>query len=156
MSNVSWAVPTVALANVPGQTIELNSLANGTSNNGTVIDNETNRATHMDLQLHLASLNLSAQTNPSVTIHLLETADGSTTYDDGDDATANDALQSAKPPAAIFPLREGTAAETKDVTISGIQIPPGRWLIALTNETGVAFAVSGNTLKYRTYKLEIA
>ncbi len=155
MGAIDWGDEIVSFTNVPGMTTELNALAIGTSVISTVVDNETNESMYMDLQLHLASLDLSAQTNPAVVIHLLETADGSTTYD-GADATATDDLQPAKAPTCIMPVRVGSGSETKDCTISMIPIPPGRFLVSLINETNVQFAATLNTLKYRTYKVEVA
>lgn len=120
------------------------------------INNETDEAMFMDLQLHLGSLDLSAQTNPTVTIHLLESCDGGTTYEQATDATTDNDLQPPDAPDAIMAVRVGTAGEVKESVVSMIPIPPGYFKICLTNETNVQFAATGNTLKYRTYKATVA
>lgn len=153
-NDIKWETPTVALTSL--LTTSLNSLANATTDDGgqTPINNETNLCTFMDLELTLASLDLSAQTNPSVAIYLIESVDGGTDFD-----TYSDAVSAAAsiPPAdkicAIFGLRPGVAAEAKTAVKSMIPIPPGRFKLLLRNNTGVAFAASGNVLAYRTYNI---
>ncbi len=154
MGVIDWNDPTVALGD--SLTTALNTLGDATSSLSAAINNETDEATHMDLALHLASYDLSSQTNPSVTIHILESVDGGTTYSEGTDAASADTTRSALAPAVIFPLRLGTASEVKDVVITGIPITASYFKLYLTNQSGAAFASSGNTLKYRTYKKTVA
>jgi hypothetical protein len=135
-------------------TSTLNSLANDTTDLGsTVIDNETNKHTFMDLELMLASLDLSAQSNPAVTVYIIESIDGGTDYDTATDAVSADA---SMPPAdkvlCSIGVRPGTGAEAKVANRTMILIPPSKFKLLIRNKTGVAFAASGNTLSYRTYK----
>lgn len=156
MSDFKWEAPTVALTSL--LTTSLNSLANDTTDDGgqTAINNETNLCNHMDLELTLASLDLSAQTNPSVWVYMIESVDGGTDFDTYTDATATAGLM---PPAdklvAIMGVRPGTGAEAKTAVKSMIFIPPGRFKLLVRNRTGVAFASSGNVLAYRTYNSQI-
>lgn len=146
--------------NTPGSYIQyltttLNALAIDTTDLGaTVIDNQTNLDTFMDLELMLASLDLSGQTNPSVTIYIIESIDGGTDYDTGDDAVSAEA---SMPPAdkilAVIGVRPHTGAEAKVAMMSMIPIPPSKFKLMVRNKTGVQFAATGNTLSYRTYKL---
>jgi len=133
----------------------LNSLANNACDLGAGIDNTGELDTLMDLELVLASLDLSAQTNPVVNIYLLYAADGGTNFDTGSDAETADANM---PPTAkiiaTMPLRPYSGAEAKVCNARGIEISPGDFKLMVRNKTGVVFASSGNTLKYRTYSLE--
>lgn len=153
MGAIDWDDPIVTLTTL--LSTELNSLANGSTIISAAINNETNEAMFMDMQLHLGSLNLSAQANPSVSVVFLESTDGGTTYDDGT-AGATTSAHSPKAPAAVFPLRLGAGAEVKEAVVSMIPIPPGYFKMEIKNSTGVAFAATLNTLKYRTYKVAVA
>ena len=153
MGAISWNAPTVTLATL--LSTELNSLANGSTVISAAINNESNLTMYMDLQLHLGSLDISAQASPSVAIRLLESCDGGTTYDDGT-AGATTTAHSPKAPACIFPLRVGAGAEVKEAVVSMVPVPPGYFQIEIKNRTGVAFAATLNTLKYRTYKVTVA
>ena len=157
MTDFKWKSPTVALTNL--LTTSLNSLADNTTDDGgqTAINNETNLNTFMDLELTLASLDLSSQTNPSVWIYLIESVDGGTDFDTYTDATATAGLM---PPSdkliAVIGLRPGSGAEAKTAVKSAISIPPGQFKLLVRNKTGVAFAASGNVLAYRLYNQQNA
>ena len=155
-NDFKWEAPTVSLTSL--LSTSLNSLANDTTDDGgaSAINNESNLCTHMDLELTLASLDLSAQTNPSVVIYLIESVDGGTDFDTYTDAVS--AAASIPPSDKIccrFGLRPGTGAEAKTAVKSMIPIPPGRFKLLLRNRTGAAFAASGNVLAYRTYNLNV-
>jgi hypothetical protein len=159
MTDIKWEGPTQAYINdgtLGSLTTTLNSLAiNTTDLAATAINNETNLCTFMDLELTLASLDLSGQTAPNVTIYLIESIDGGTDFDTASDAVSADA---SIPPAdkiiAIIGLRPGTGAEAKTAVKSMIPIPPGRFKLMVRNTTGVQFAASGNILAYRTYNIQ--
>jgi len=155
MTDIKWEGATVGLTSL--LTTTLNSLADATTDDGaqTAINNESNLCTFMDLELTLASFDISAQTNPSVAIYLIESVDGGTDFD-----TYSDAVSAAAsiPPAdkicAILGLRPGTGAEAKTAVKSMVPIPPGRFKLLVRNNTGAAFAASGNVLAYRTYNIQ--
>jgi len=150
-NKIIWEAPTVAYVNY--LTTELNALADITTVLGAAINNETNLCTHMDLELTLASLDLSSAANPAVRIYMLECIDGGTDFDSGE-ATATPSLI---PPfskiCAIMPLRLAAGAEAKLAVKSMIPIPPGRFKLMPMNNTGVAWGETGNILAYRTYNL---
>lgn len=124
-------------------TTELNSLANAGAVLGGAIDNSTNRHLYCKVEAVLASVDLSAQVNPAVRIRLVESLDG-TNYEDHD----------AQCYAITVPVAATSAAHRK---ISGvIQIPPGKFKLALVNNTGAAFAASGNNMSYATFTPEQA
>ena len=151
---VKWSSPVVSLADY--LTTTLNSLADNTLDLGTAIDNTSNLARYIDLELTLASLDLSSQANPYVVIYLIESVDGGTDYDTVSDGVSADANC---PPAdkiiALMGLRPYSGAEAKLAVKTMVPIPPGNFKLALRNKTGVAFAASGNKLAYRTYNENI-
>ena len=150
MADHKWKAPTVALTSY--LTTTLNALADGALDLGAEINNETNLVMYMDLELTLASLNLSAQASPAVTVYMLESVDGGTDFDTVSDAETADANMPASDKIiASMGLRPFSGAEAKTAIKSIIPIPPGRWKLALRNRTGVAFGASGNVLAYRTY-----
>lgn len=153
-NDIKWESPTVSLTSY--LTTTLNSLANNALDLGAAINNESNLCTFIDLELTLASLDLSAQSAPAVSIYLVESVDGGTDFDTASDAeTADDNMPAADKICAIFGLRPYSGAEAKTAVKSMVPIPPGRFKLALRNETGVAFAASGNVLAYRTYNLNM-
>lgn len=137
-------------------TTTLNSLAIGTSDLGAEIDNSgDNPDMFMDLELVLASLNLSAEDNPSVDIYFLYALDG-TNYTDGVDANATDALHPpAQNLACSIALRLGSGAEAKRAVVCGVPLPRCKFKMYLLNETDVVFNAAGNTLKYDMYKEQV-
>lgn len=149
-----WEAPTVGLTN--NLTTSLNALANNVIDiGGATIDNETNLCTHMDLELTLSSLDLSAQSNPSVTIYMFESVDGGTDFDTNEDGvSAASDIPTPDKIIAIMGLRIDTGAEAKTAVKSMIPIPPGQWKLGLRNTTGQTFGATGNILAYRTYKLD--
>jgi hypothetical protein len=153
MADIKWEAPTVALTAY--QTTTLNSLADNALDLGsTTIDNETNLCTFMDLELELASLDLSGQTSPAAHIYLIESVDGGTGFDTGSDAETVDANMPAPDKlVAILGFRPYSGAETKRAIKSMIPIPPGQFKLAIRNKCGAAWGSSGNQLSYRTYNL---
>jgi hypothetical protein len=153
--NIRWEGDPGALTSYLGA--ELNSLADGAiDSSGGVIDNEdANYDTHMDLELYLASVDLSGQTNPTVYIHKVESVDGGTNYhDEGTDATTTDGLQPTDDTiCAALALQIGSGAQIHIAVRTMIPIGPCHFKLVIRNETGAAFAASGNTLKYRTYQI---
>ncbi len=154
MTDFKWKTPVVALTDL--LTTSLNSLADDTTDDGgqTAINNESNLATHMDLEITLASVDLSAQTNPAIWVYLIESVDGGTDFDKYTDGTSTAALMpSADKICAIIGLRPGSGAEAKTAVKSMIPIPPGRFKLMVRNKCGAALAASDNKLAYRTYIL---
>jgi len=150
-NDIKWAAPTVTLT--PYLTTELNSLANITTVLGAAIDNETNRCTHMDVELKLASLDLSAQSNPAVRIYMLESIDGGTVFDLGEATATPSLIPTTDKICALLPLRLAAGAEAKPAIKTTIPISPCKFKLMPMNNTGVAWGATGNTLSYRTYNL---
>lgn len=153
MTDVKWGSPVVALTSY--LTTTLNSLGNNVVDIGAAINNETNLCTHMDLEVTLASINLSAQDNPAITIYMFESVDGGTDFDTNEDGVSADTdIPPADKIISILGLRPDTGAEAKTAVKSMIPIPPGRFKLGLRNTTGVTLGASGNVLAYRTYNVE--
>lgn len=150
---MKWAAPTVGYVNY--LTTTLNALANNALDLGAEINNEANLATFLDLELTLASLDLSGQSAPAVDIYLIESIDGGTDFDTVTDAvTAEASMPPVDKICARIGLRPGAGAEAKLAVKSMIPIPPGRFKLCPRNKTGVAFGATGNILSYRTYNLK--
>jgi hypothetical protein len=137
MAESTWSTPSAATEAIA--TASMNSLASTSAVTGSAIDNSSSKKLFMQLHLLLASVNLSASTNPGVDVYLLVSQDG-TNYDD-DDTTGTYAL--------TIPVAATSAAHRK---ISGIiQIPPTKFKVKIVNSTGQAFASSGNYLYMTTF-----
>lgn len=129
------------------------TLANDTSNVGaTMIDNSTNRYFYAVFELSLASVNLSAQTNPGVELYLSPSYDGTNYADAGTDGSTT-----VYPPAqylvAVLSVAETSAAH---IAVSPhILLDPVKYKPTIINKTGAAF-VSANTLKAKYYTVTTA
>jgi hypothetical protein len=137
MATSTWSTPSTLVEAIA--TASLNSLANTSAVTGSAIDNSSSKNLFMQIELYLASVDLSAQTNPGVDVYLLTSLDG-TNFDD-DDTTGTYAL--------TIPVAATNATHRK---MSGvIQIPPGKFKVKVVNSTGAALASSGNTVKFQTF-----
>ncbi len=148
MVEFNWTAYAAALAELVA-TANLNSLANSALvpiANGIEINNGTNRDFYIAVEVYLASVDLSGQTNPAVNLYMFEALDG-TNYEDD--------WKNSQKIADIVGVEPGSAAQVHRVVSRPILIPgPGKYKILPENKTGVAFAGSGNTLKYRAYSEE--
>ena len=126
---------------------ELNALANGANKIGAEIDNTVDKETNMLLELYLGLQGGARDSGAYLPVYIVKSVDG-TNYEFGGDAL--------DPPAAsligVFTL---DAAATARYVGLEIPIPPCKFKILVINETGQALAGTLNTLKYRTYTLEV-
>ena len=126
------------------ETTDLNALANDALVLGAAIDftaGGVDRKHLMDIELYLASVDLSAQTNPAAYIWIIARTDG-TNFEDA-------AVTPARPPDDIIPLRVVNGAQR--VFARGLKTTPDQGKILIKNEAGAAWAATGNTLKYYIY-----
>lgn len=149
MGAVTWQAPSSLTAYL---STELNSLADSTSDTtgfsavGAEIANATSLNRYLALQLVLAAQGAGRSAGGFVAVYINYAADG-TTYDD----TSNKAFSEL---LTVFQLDAATTART--ITKTGIPIPPVDFKLLVLNDTGQAFASSGNTLKYITYNETVA
>jgi len=129
-------------------TTELNSLADGANKLGAAIDNSSNKDFYMDVEIYLASVDLSAQTNPAIYIWLLARTDG-TNFEDG-----GDAVDPARAPDKIVALQAVSGAQR--VFARGLLQTPDQGKLLIGNRAGAALASSGNTVKYMVYSEQTA
>lgn len=133
-------------------TTGLNSIANGNAIlSATQVDNSSALDIFADVEVVLASLAVIAPNYVGVYFYPLNS--DASTYGDGRFGTA-----AAGPPPSTYSV--GTivmvaATQAQQGVLRGIILPPGKGKFVLYNQTGVSFASSGNTLKYRTYNRSI-
>lgn len=130
-------------------TTELNSLADGGNDLGGAIDNSSGLDMYMDLELSLAEQGSARDSGAYVAIYLIPSADGGSTY-----AYGGDSLDpGANHLVATIPF--DAAVTARDQLATMIPVPPGHFKLLVMNETGQAFAGTGNTLSYRLYSAEL-
>lgn len=130
-------------------TTELNSLANNGNKLGSAINfaaSGSDRKIYMDIAVSLATVDLSGQTNPAIYLWMLARTDG-TNYEDG-----GDSVNPARPPDAIVPII--VSSDAHKGFAKHILTTPDYGKILFKNQTGVALASSGNTMKYYLYSEE--
>lgn len=147
-TEANWTAYDAALAELVA-TADLNTLgidAIVPIADGIEINNATKRDFYLAVEVYLASVDLSGQENPAVNLFMFEALDGTNYEDDWFNTSRIVAIVSVEP---------GSGAQIHRAVSRGIIIPgPGKYIILPQNKTGVAFAASGNTLKYRAFSEE--
>lgn len=148
MGNSTYIAPAVQGTETLMST-DLNALADDTTNVGTVLpDNTSNRYFYAEFELYLASVDLSAQTNPGVELYMVPSYDGTNYADTGTDASAT-----VYPPTQYLVCVLGVA-ETSAVhraVSPHVLIDPLKYTPVVINKTGAALAATGNILKSKYY-----
>jgi hypothetical protein len=127
-------------------TTDLNSLANGSASAASAaLDNTSNLDLYHDLTLTVAAQGSARSAGATVSVYLVMALDG-TNYDDVNATTAE--------LVAVFPLDAATTA--RQVTRRDIPVPPGLFKYFVVNNTGQAFAASGNIVEFRAHSIETA
>jgi hypothetical protein len=133
-----------SIANV--HTTSLNSLANNANSAASsAIDNTTALDLYDDLTLTIATQGSARNGGAIVSVYLIMALDG-TNYDAVSESTAE--------LVATFALDAATTA--RQSTRRDVPIPPGLFEYFVRNQTGQAFASSGNILERRPHSLETA
>jgi len=125
------------------ETTDLNSLADAGTVVGDAIDNSSGLDMYMDVELYLAAQGSARDSGAYVALYLTPAPDG-TNYVD----TTN--LSNYL--VGVIALDAATTARREAVQM--IPAPPGLFKIVVENQTGQAWAGTGNTLKYRLYSVE--
>lgn len=126
------------------ETTDLNSLANAASVTGDAINNSDNLYTYMDIVLVLAAQGSARSSGAYVALYLIPAPDG-TNYVD----TTN--LSNYL--VGVIALDAATTARREALQM--IPVPPGYFRVLVQNNTGQAWASSGNTLGYRLYTTQM-
>lgn len=153
MGNSTYITPTVEGTETLMST-DLNTLGIDTVNVGVVLpDNSSNRYFYAEFELVLASVDLSAQTNPGVELYMVPSYDGTNYADTGTDASAT-----VYPPTqylvAVLGVAETSAAHR--AVSPHIMLDPLKYTPVVINKTGVALAAAGNVLKSKYYTVTTA
>jgi hypothetical protein len=114
----------------------------------TAISNQTNLDMYVDVEVVLAALSPGA--GAFVGIYILEAVDG-TNYPAQNDA---DLRITGTQVLVIIPVGQNPSTAQR-VVARNVLIPPGSFTIKLDNQTGVALAASGNTLKFLPYNTNL-
>ena len=147
MSELRWTAYDTIVSYL---TTELNALANDANKLGAAIDfaaEGADKKLFMDVEIYLASVDLSAQTNPAINVWLLPRTDG-TNFEDGADA-----VDPARAPNKVIALRAFSGVQR--VVTRFLLTTPDQGKILVENKTGAALAATGNTVKYYLYSQEI-
>jgi len=130
-------------------TTELNSLADGANKLGAKIDNVADGENEMflNLELSIAAQASARASDARVEVFILYSLDD-TNFDMGDDST------DPRPDALATVLLLDAATTARYRVAVNLPIAPLDCKILVINETGQAFAASGNTLKYRLHSVE--
>lgn len=134
-------------------TTELNSLANNTGvissvTNSGIYDNSVNLDLYAALLFHLVSVTTVAPAYCNV--YILTSTDGGTTFPAG---TLSNLQAQATQLWASIPMFGGAVAQ--DIWIPNLILPAAKFKVFFENQSGVAFAASGNTLKIATYNVNL-
>lgn len=114
----------------------LNSLSNGSAAQSSAVAN-SDLDTMCDAFLDLASLTPSG--NPYVELYVETSVDGGSTYADSPGELVG-----------VFPLDTATGAKARAIRHLAAPVDNHKW--TLVNQSGVAFAGTGSTLRIRYYK----
>lgn len=137
---------------------DLASMANGSTVVSSVADiaNQTNQDMFMDVSVSMliASSTIVAGANLALWLYTLN-QDG-TTYGDGNFVNGTQkAATPAFPPIASIPLIAAATQTALIGQVNQIIIPPGSFRLALQNNSGFALTSGTQTVKYRTYNINL-
>ena len=153
MGNSTYLAPVVQGTETLMST-DLNSLADNAVNVGVVLpDNTSNRYFYMVLEAYLASVDLSAKTNPALEVFFVPSYDGTNYGDVGTDASTT-----VYPPqqyqVCVLGVAETSAAHR--AISPHILFDPLKYTPVVINTTGAALAATGNVLKSKYYTVTTA
>jgi len=125
------------------------TLANGSADISSALDNSSDLALWEDLELVLTDFAAAPTANAAFELYLLSSVDG-TNYPDG----ASGATPNVEPTCLVglFPVRAADAAQR--LILRGVQLPPGLYKYLIINRCGQALATGTHTLKGRRYGVQ--
>lgn len=127
-------------------TTELNSLASAANKLSAAFSNDATGELYpyADFEFYVAAQGSARSAGARIDLYILPTMDG-TNYSYGDDST------DASPTTYVGSFLLDAATTARYVYLTGILLPPADFKVLIDNQTGQAFASSGNTLKMRRY-----
>ena len=111
------------------------------------IDNSTTKYTHVDLYMELGSAAFTGA-GSGIEIYLVPCVDG-TNYPSWAGGVSTDETENTPHFVGFMGTTASTAAQK--MTLRGVELPAGKYKIAVRNRGGVALAASGNALYWRPY-----
>lgn len=137
MAVAKWSTPSGRVANFAGTT--LNSLANGSESSVVTYNNSTNRDLYGAVTIKLGSI--TPTTGGSIALRVT-TSDGT----DTSDRIGGDLY--------VMPLT--TTASAKTAVLPMVRLYPFPLRFSVVNNSGVAFAASGNEIFVTNYNEDVA
>lgn len=107
----------------------------------------------ISISLAIASSTIAAGANIAIWLYALN-QDGST-YGDNHLTTSAASVVPTAPPIAIIPCFAAASQTSIIGNSTGIIIPPGTFRWAMQNNSGFALSAGTQTIKYRTYNLNL-
>ena len=117
------------------------------------IDNSTNKYIMVDLELVLGSASFPVATDNIVSFYLVPSVDG-TNYPNWVGNIATEVQENNI--HFIGSVTCSDATEAQRLVLRAVSLPPGLYKYGVRNRAGVAFASSGNTLKWRPWQFSSA
>jgi hypothetical protein len=146
MATVNWST---LPASSNALTTEVNSLASGSNKIMTSsLDNTTTGHLFAAVEMKLATQGSARSAGAYVALYIVKSVDG-TNFEMGGDALT----PAASALAGVFPYDAATTARQVAIIV---QIPPTKFYFLVQNNTGQAFAASGNTLIYAMFDEVVA
>jgi hypothetical protein len=147
-----WSLSGVGITSVLTDT-QLAPASTGIANNtvsaaGPTYDNSVNLDLYVDLEVNLASLSPTGSAYVSIYVYVSE--DGTNFPAQG----GSDLRLTSTQLLCVVPIGT-TAATAQRVVVRNLLIPPKRIQFLLDNQTGVALANSGNTVKVVAYNYNL-
>lgn len=137
---------------------DMASMTNGQTvlSSASVIANQTNQDIFADIStlLTIASNTIAAGANFALWLYALN-QDGTHYGDNQFTAGTAASLTPCFAPCAIIPIPAVATTTTMYGFAQGIIIPPGSFLFAIQNNSGFALTAGTQTVKYRTYNLNL-
>lgn len=137
---------------------DLASMASGSTVLSTVADiaNGTNLDMFMDVSVRCAISSNTIASGSGFSLWIYALLDDGSTYGDGQLTAGTQAAKTpAFPPCGSIPLLAAASQTTLVGMVTQIAIPPGSFRLAMQNNSGFALTSGTQTVKYRTYNINL-
>lgn len=134
------------------------SMANGSTVVSSVADiaNQTNLDMFMDISAVLAISSSTIVAGANLAFWIYDLLEDGSSYGDGQFTNGTAAAKTPTfTPCAIMPLVAAATQTALKGQVDGIIIPPGSFRLAVQNNSGFTLTSGTQTVKYRTYNLNL-